>query len=77
MVWKVVTPAAMVSIVADNAAALRGEEAKQEQAQVNEHNSASQKQTLEKASSSQSMEVGTDAVPEREQEKADRSKQIL
>ena len=79
MVWKVVTPAAMVSIVAENAAALelvKQEELKQvtktqvKASKINEHKGDLLKETA--ASSSQSKEVATDAVPEREQEKVDK-----
>ena len=74
--WKVVTPANMFSIVAENAAAL--ELVKQEElkkvtktqvkaSKMNEHKDDLQKETA--ASSSQSKE---DAVPEREQEKVDK-----
>ena len=77
--WKIVTPADMVSIVAENAAAL--ELVKQEElkkvtktqvkaSKINEHKDDLQKETA--ASSSQSKEVGTDAVPERVQEKVDK-----
>ena len=79
MEWKVVTPANMFSIVAENAAAL--ELVKQEElkkvtktqvkaSKINEHKGNLQKETA--ASSSQSKEVGTDAVPERVQEKVDK-----
>ena len=79
--WKVVTPADMVSIVAENAAALelvKQEELKQvtkaqvKVAKINEHKGNLQKETQPNASSSQSKEVGTDAVPERVQEKVDK-----
>ena len=85
MVWKVVTPADMVSIVAENAAAFKLEKAlefvkQEEQKQVtktqvkasiiNEDKDDLQKETA--ASSSQSKEVATDAVPEREQEKVNK-----
>ena len=79
--WKVVTPANMVSIVAENAAAL--ELVKQEElkkvtktqvkaSKMNEHKGNLQKETQPNASSSQSKEVATDAVPERVQEKVDK-----
>ena len=74
--WKVVTPANMFSIVAENAAALelvKQEEQKKvskTQVKANEHQDNLQKEIA--ASSSQSKEVGTDAVPEREQEKVDK-----
>ena len=90
VVWKVVTPADMVSIVAENAAAFKLEKAlklvKQEELKqvtktqvkasiINEHKGDLQKETAA-ASSSQSKEVATDAVPERVQEKANGSKQM-
>ena len=89
VVWKVVTPADMVSIVAENAAAFKLEKAlklvRQEELKkvtktqvkasiINEHKDDLQKETA--TSSSQSKEVATDAVPERVQEKANGSKQM-
>ena len=77
--WKVVTPADMMNIVAENAAALELEKAKQERlkqvtkTQVrtkgDEHKST-QKQSQEKVNSSQSKK---DALPDGDQEKANRS----
>ena len=80
VVWKVVMPADMVSIVAENAAALelvKQEELKkvtktQVKASKMNEDKTQQKKTQPNASSSQSKEVATDAVPEREQEKVDK-----
>ena len=81
--WKVVTPADMDSIVADNAAALKlvkQEEQKQvtkTQVKASKIKGNLQKETQQNASSSQSKEVSTDAVSERVQEKVEKSKQII
>ena len=79
--WKIVTPADMVRIVAENAAAFKAKQEQQKQGtktQVrpkhDEHKST-QKQTQEKANGSQSKKVGTDAIQDGEQEKANRNKQ--
>ena len=83
--WKIVIPADMFSIVADNAAALelvKEEQQKQvtktqvKASKIDEHKRNIQKETQQIATSSQSKEVGTVPVPERVQEKANGSKQM-